>query len=159
DGEIELSAWLVDDDRIRLRCRVANLTPWAPGFEESRDIALMGSLVSAHTIIQVEQGEFVSLLDPPPALRDATGTCRNIGTWPVLVGEPGQKNTVLSSPIIVYDYPGLAPESAGDLFDGTEIDELLTLRILTLSDQEKREMAQSDERDRRILERTESLAR
>jgi hypothetical protein len=46
---------------------------------------------------------------------------------------------------------------AGDLCDGTEIDEILSLRILTSTDEEKREMRESDERGRRILERTESL--
>jgi len=65
---------------------------------------------------------------------------------------------MLSSPIILYDHPAIAPESAGDLFDGTEIDEILTLRIMTLSDDEKREIAQSDEHARLLLERTESLA-
>jgi len=64
---------------------------------------------------------------------------------------------VLSSPIILYDYPQIAPESAGDLFDGTEIDEILSLRIMTLTDDEKREMSQSDERARQMLERTESM--
>jgi hydrogenase maturation protease len=64
---------------------------------------------------------------------------------------------MLSSPIILYDYPQIAPESAGDLFDGTEIDEILTLRIMTLTDAEKREMRGVDERARRILERTETL--
>jgi hydrogenase maturation protease len=64
---------------------------------------------------------------------------------------------MLSSPIILYDYPQVAPESAGDLFDSTEIDEILTLRILTLTDEEKREMRSVDERARAILERTETL--
>jgi hypothetical protein len=65
---------------------------------------------------------------------------------------------MLASPIILYDYPEIAPESAGDLFDGTEIDEILSLRIMTLTDEEKREMWQSDERARLILQRTESMA-
>jgi hydrogenase maturation protease len=64
---------------------------------------------------------------------------------------------MLSSPIILYDYPRIAPESAGDLFDGTEIDEILSLRIMTLTDEEKREMSQSDERAREMLERTETM--
>jgi hypothetical protein len=83
--------------------------------------------------------------------------CRNVGTWPVLIGEEGQCDTLLSSPIILYDYPQIAPESAGDLFDGTEIDEILSLRIMTLTDDEKREMSQSDERARQMLERTETM--
>jgi hydrogenase maturation protease len=64
---------------------------------------------------------------------------------------------MLSSPIILYDYPQIAPESAGDLFEGTEIDEILALRILTLTEAEKHEMRQGDERARQILERTEAL--
>jgi hydrogenase maturation protease len=84
--------------------------------------------------------------------------CRNLNTWPVLAGTAPARDTMLSSPIILYDYPEIAPESAGDLFDGTEIDEILSLRIMTLSDAERREIAQTDERARLLLERTESLA-
>ncbi len=75
----------------------------------------------------------------------------------MLVGAAGEQDTILSSPIILYDYPEIAPESAGDLFDGTEIDEILSLRIMTLTDEEKLEMRQSDDRARQILERTEAL--
>jgi hydrogenase maturation protease len=80
-----------------------------------------------------------------------------VGTWPVLVGQAGERDTMLSSPIILYDYPEIAPESPGDLFDGAEIDEILSLRIMTMTDEEKREMRQSDDRTRKILERTESM--
>lgn len=114
-------------------------------------------MASTHTILNVRDGEFVSSLDPPETLREAVAACENTGTWPVLVGEEGARDTMLSSPIILYDYPQIAPESAGDLFDGTEIDEILTLRIMTLTDEEKREMRGSDDRARQILERTEML--
>src|SRR5262249_45077554 len=124
-----------------------------------RDGALLRSLVSTHAILGVRFGEFVSLLDPPEPWREAAAACRNVGTWPVLVGEEGQKNTLLSSPIILYDYPQVAPESPGNLFDGTEIDEILTLRILTLTDEEKRAAAAVDGRVRDLLARTASLAR
>jgi hypothetical protein len=76
----------------------------------------------------------------------------------VLVGEEGEHDTVLSSPIILPDYPQVAPESPGDLFDSTEIDQMLVLNILSLTDEEKREMRDSDPRAREILERTESLS-
>jgi hypothetical protein len=66
---------------------------------------------------------------------------------------------MLSSPIILYDYPRIAPESPGDLFDGTEIDEILTLRVMAMTDAEKSEMRQVNDFARRILERTESLGR
>ena len=91
----------------------------------------------------MQDGEFVSLLEPPPEFQEAAAACSNVGTWPVLAGEPGQRDTVLSSPIILYDYPQIAPESPGDLFDGTEIDEILSLRILTLTDEEKSAMRRS----------------
>ena len=88
------------------------------------------------------------------AFREAAAACSNIGTYPVLVGDEGQRDCMLSSPIILYDYPQIAAESPGNLYDGTEIDEILTLRIMTLTDEEKREMRGADERARQILERT-----
>ena len=91
------------------------------------------------------------------AVTEIVSRCKNVGTWPVLVGHEGQRDTMLSSPIILYDYPQIAPESAGDLFDGTEIDEILSLRIMTLTDDEKVEMSQSDERARQMLQRTETM--
>jgi hydrogenase maturation protease len=97
------------------------------------------------------------MLDPPETLRSLVDECRNLGTWPVLVGDEGGRDTMLSSPIILHDYPQIAPESPGGLFDGTEIDEILSLRILTMTEEEKREMRQSDQRARQILERTESM--
>jgi len=122
-----------------------------------REQALLRSLASTHTILGIQDGTFVSAVDPPESLRELAAHCQNIGTWPVLLGEEGQRDTMLSSPIILYDYPQIAPESSGDLFDGTEIDEILSLRIMTMTDDEKREMRQSDERARQILERTETL--
>ena len=117
----------------------------------------MQSLVSTHTILGTDQGGFISLLDPPEELKTAAGACENSGTWPVLIGEEGERDAMLSSPIILYDYPKIAPESPGALFDGTEIDEILSLRILTLTDEEKLAMGQTDERAREILQRTESI--
>ena len=102
--------------------------------------------------------QFVSLTDPPDRLRAEAEACRNEGTWPVLVGEPGSRDTLLSSPIILEDHPRIAPESPGELFDGGEIDGLLTLNILSLTDEEKAEMRDSDPRTREILERTENLS-
>ena len=107
--------------------------------------------------MEAREGEFISLVDPPEWCRAFALTCQNVGTWPVLVGEEGQRDTILSSPIILYDYPQIAPESPGDLFDGAEIDEILSLRIMTLTEEEKREMRQSDKRAREILERTENM--
>jgi hydrogenase maturation protease len=129
----------------------------AEGLAEGREGVLRQSLLSAHTILRIRDGEFVSLLDPPPQFQAAASACHNVGTWPVLAGEAGARDTILSSPIILYDYPQVAPESPGDLFDGAEIDEILSLRILALTDEEKDAMRRADERARQILERTETL--
>lgn len=155
-GAVHVSAERLRGDVFKVSIVVGNITALEnPAC--SRDEALMHSLVSTHTVAGVEGGEFISLLEPPAELQDLAAQCQNVGVWPVLVGDAGQRDTTLASPIILYDYPQIAPESAGDLFDGTEIDEILSLRILTLSDEEKREIRQSDERARQILERTENM--
>jgi len=124
-----------------------------------RGKVLPNSLVSAHIILCTQSGGFLSLMDPPAALQTLTSQCKNIGCFPVLVGEEGSHDMMLCSPIILYDYPQIAPESAGDFFDGTEMDEMLTLRVMTLTDEEKREMRGTDDRVRSLLERTEQTAR
>ncbi len=150
---VEVEAEPVERDLFRIRVGIVNTAPFTGA---TRDDALSKSLLSTHSILGIEGGEFISLLEPPRELCDAVATCNNTGTWPVLVGEEGTRDAMLSSPIILYDYPQIAPESPGALFDGTEIDEILTLRIMTLTDQEKLEMG-ADERTREILERTESM--
>ena len=158
EGAVEVAAERQGEGLHKVTARILNLTPLEDAAHRSRDEALMRSLVSTHTILAArEGGEFVSLLEPPAALREVAASCRTAGTWPVLAGEEGARDCMLSSPIILYDYPQVAPESAGDLFDGTEIDEILTLRIMTLTDEEKREMRGVDERARQLLERTEQL--
>lgn len=154
-GSVELDTESSLDGVAKITVRLRNLTPFASPKTENREAALAFSLVSAHTILGVEQGQFLSVLDPPSGFEARAAACTNIGTWPVLVGD--QAETMLSSPIILYDHPQIAPESAGNLFDSTEIDEILSLRILTLSDEEKREIRQSDQRTREILERTENM--
>lgn len=155
-GHVEVTAEPVAADVFRITVRVENLTQVTGDL--AREQALRHALVSTHTILGLEQGAFISLLEPPGQLREAAACCDNIGAWPVLVGEPGQTDTLFSSSIILYDYPRIAPESPGSLFDSTEIDELLTLRILTLTEQEQREIAAVDEHARALLERTRSLS-
>ena len=138
----------------RLTVRVNNQSPAQP---TTREEALAASMLSTHTILTLTGGEFVSMIDPPAEYREAVAACRNIGTFPVLAGPQGERDCILSSPIILYDYPQVAPESPGDLFDALEIDEILTLRILTLSDQEKAEIRVGDERARQVLERSECM--
>jgi hypothetical protein len=153
-GILAARAEPASDGVARLGVRIANLTPWAGG---EREAALRRTFCSTHAVLRVTGGAFVSQTDPPAELRAAAEACRNHGCWPVLVGEPGERSTVLASPIILEDHPRIAPESPGDLFDGGEIDQLLVLNILSLTDAEKEEMRATDPRAREILERTEAL--
>lgn len=153
EAQVDVSAAVVSPTAVRLSLRVMN-TSSAPA--SSRNHALLHSLASAHAVLQLRGGRFISQLDPPEESRQAAAACQNTGVWPVLVGDAAAQDTMLGSPIILYDYPQIAPESSGDLFDGTEIDEILTVRILTLTDEEKEEVRRSDERARLLLERLES---
>ncbi|GCE08428.1 hypothetical protein [Dictyobacter aurantiacus] len=157
-GRMRIVAYPIADAVYRLRVGIENTTPLIGVDPEQREAVLLHSFVSTHTILQIERGQFFSLLDPPVHVEAAAQSCQNEHTWPVLIGDAGEHSAILSSPIILYDYPQIAPESAGTFFDGTEIDELLTLRMMTLSDDEKEELRHGDERARAILERTESLS-
>jgi hypothetical protein len=141
---------------LRVAVVVANRSELAEA-ASPRDVALPAAVASPHLILAVSHGAFASSIDPPEHLRDLARRCRSRGTWPVLLGPAGSADTVLAAPIILDDHPQIAPESPGDFFDGTEVDELLTLRVLTLTDAEKREMAAGDARARTLLERTEAL--
>ena len=148
EGAVEIESALLKDRIFRFTIRILNLSDNAAG-----DC----SMLSAHTLLGVNNGAFLSLLDPPDQYRAEAASCRNIATWPVMAGREGERSLMLSSPIILYDYPQIAPESAGDFFDGTEIDEILTLRVLTLSEDEKQEVRAGDDRARAILDRSEAL--
>jgi hypothetical protein len=156
-GELTIAAAGVAPGVFRLTVRIDNVTPFGDTESSERGEAHWRAFASTHAILGVHDGAFISLLDPPNELKDAASACNNQGTWPVLAGEEGATDTILSSPIILYDYPQVAPESPGDLFDATEIDEILTLRILAMTDEEKRDMAALDTRARALLERTQAL--
>jgi len=143
---------------VKLRVRFENLEPWLPAFTSDRDAMLARALVSAHILLAVEGGAFVSLLEPPAEAAPIAEYCTNRQSWPVLVGERGRRDLMLSSPIVLYDYPSVATESPGDFCDAAEIDEILALRILTLTDAEKREARATDPRARAIIDRVERLS-
>ena len=153
-GRLSVGADPLGDGLWRIVVGIENASPFE---RETREAALEQTFCSCHTVLRVRGGAFISLTDPPERAREQASRCENVGTWPVLVGEEGDRSTVVSSPIILSDYPQVAPESPGDLFDSSEIDQMLVLNILTLTDEEKREMRESDPRAREILERTESL--
>jgi hypothetical protein len=141
---------------FRLRLSVSNTSPWHTGGPR-RDDALKHALIATHSLLSLSSGGFLSLLDPPGWAAGATRECRNEGAWPVLAGEPGRDDTVLCSPIILYDHPAVAAESPGELFDGTEIDEMLTLRTVTLTEEEKRQARATDARAAEIIDRAGHL--
>ncbi|MGH3931587.1 MAG: hypothetical protein ACRDTF_16635 [Pseudonocardiaceae bacterium] len=158
DGEIRLSARRLEGPYgvVQLTVEVVNTAQWADQDAE-RHVALRHSLLAAHTVLALTGGEFISLLDPPEWAKLAVTACRNDRVWPVMVGEPGRRDVILSSPIILYDHPVIAPESPGELFDGLEIDEILTLRTMTLTDEEKAEARATDERVRKLMDRVDSM--
>jgi len=141
---------------VRLRIEVENLSEWAaddPG--GARDEALRRSLLSAHSLLGVSGGHFISLLDPPEWARQLVASCDNRHTWPVLMGGA---DVMLSSPIILYDQPEIAAESPGDLYDALEIDEILSLRTMTLTDEEKAEARATDPRAAAIIDRVDTMS-
>ena len=74
------------------------------------------------------------MIDPPPEATEAAATCRQHRCWPVLAGPEGSADTVLGSPIILYDHPPDRRREHRALFDSTEIDEILTLRVMTMTE-------------------------
>jgi hypothetical protein len=157
-GTVTLSAARLDGPYglVRLRLRVENASAWHDP-RADRGVALRRSLVAAHSLLGVDRGVFLSLLDPPEWAKPFAEACSNLHTWPVLIGEEGRRDAMLSSPIILYDHPTIAPESPGDLFDATEIDEILTLRTMALTEDEKREARATDERAAAIIDRVDTM--
>ena len=156
--ELSIAVQMLENGAARLRLEVQNASHLPSGAGATREEALPLSFVSAHLLLGIAHGQFVSLLDPGETYRESAAACSNQGVFPVLAGDEPERSVMLCSPIILYDYPKIAPESEGDFFDGTEMDEMLTLRVLTLTDAEKQEMLNGDPRARRILERTEALS-
>ncbi|MCY0925293.1 hypothetical protein OTB20_03535 [Streptomyces sp. H27-H1] len=143
---------------LKLTAVVENTNPWTPAAEsDDREAALPRSLVAAHLLLGLSGGSFLSMTDPPEWAKGAVAACANRHTWPVLAGEPGRADVVLSSPIILEDHPAIAPESIGAMYDATEIDEILALRTAALTDQEKREARGTDPRAAAVIDLAESM--
>jgi hypothetical protein len=139
-----------------LSVRVENLAS-QPEPGTPRADALHVSLVGTHVMLAASGAAFFSLRDPPHWARPAAEACRNTGTYPVLAGATGRRDLLLSAPVILEDHAAVAPESSRDLYDATEIDEILTLRILTLTDEEKRQARATDPRVAALLDHVERL--
>ena len=141
---------------LKLSVRIENHS--LPGAQpKNREDGLTHAMIAAHALIWVPGGTFLSMTDPPEWAAPAVAACENIGTWPVLAGPQECRDLVLSSPVILYDHAEIAPESAGDLFDATEIDEILTLRTLALTDEEKRAARATDPKAAELMDRLDGM--
>ncbi|RUP27988.1 MAG: hypothetical protein EKK51_25070 [Mycolicibacterium sp.] len=143
-----------DGDLLRISLEIRN-TAAAPA---DKDTAIARSLIGTHLITAVTGGEFVSLLEPPESAMDAVGRCLRHRCFPVLAGPPGDTTLMLVSPIILYDHPEIAEQSEVALFDSTEIDEILTLRVMTMTDEEKAQARATDPRAAEIIDRCDAMS-
>ncbi|WP_248762853.1 hypothetical protein [Pseudarthrobacter sp. SSS035] len=157
-GEVRLAASPAGGPLVRLRVGAANGA--ANGWTDSwtRQHAIAESFIGTHLLLSLQDADFVSLLEPPPSAQAAAATCTQHRCWPVLAGPDGQSDVLLVSPIILYDHPAVAQESSVALYDSTEIDEILTLRVLTLTEEEKAEARATDPRAAAIIDRCEAMS-
>lgn len=143
---------------LKLRLDVANTTPTEVIEQGGRQEALWHALVAAHLIVDVPGGKFLSPTDPPRWAAEYVAECVNEGGWPALAGPESRSDLMLVSPIILYDHAGVAAESPGQLYDSTEIDEILLLRTLALTDEEKAEARDTDPRAAAVIDRADGLS-
>lgn len=141
---------------VKVSVVIENLTDWAQQ-GASRDEFVRYCMAAVHTLLAVRGGSFLSLADPPEFARHAADNCVNSGMWPVLIGDEDHRDTILSSPITLSDFPEIAPESEGDFYDATEVDEMLHLFVNTLTDEEKAEARGTDPRSAAIMDRVENM--
>jgi hypothetical protein len=143
-----------DGDLLRVSACLANVG----ARPADKTDAITRSMIGAHVIAEVVGGQFVSLLEPPPAAADAVSRCTRHRCFPVLAGPPGTQDMLLVSPIILYDHPEVAEQSNAALFDCTEIDEILTLRVMTMTDQEKAQARATDPRAAQIIDQCDAMS-
>ncbi len=143
-----------DGALTRASVRVVNTGAAADG----KDSAIARSLIGTHAIAEAVGGEFVSLLDPPPQATDAVSRCSQHRCFPVLAGPPGTADLLLISPIILYDHPEIAEQSDCALYDSTEIDEILTLRVMTMTDDEKAQARATDPLAAQLIDRCDAMS-
>jgi hypothetical protein len=141
EGRLTLASEVLDDGSVRVTARVENTLPVEQGLERKQ--ALRHALLSTHLLVRLSAGRFVSPLEAE--------ACRNVNTWPVLAGSDDE--AVIGACIVLPDHPQIAPESRGNLFDNTEIEEALMLHVHVLSDAEREEIAGADPAVREMIER------
>lgn len=146
-----------DGDLQRVSVRVTN-TGAPVSAQDDKDSVIARSLIGTHLIAEVVGGRFVSLLEPPQSATDAASRCAQHRCFPVLAGPPGTDDMLLISPIILYDHPEVAEQSDTALYDCTEIDEILTLRVMTMTDDEKAQARATDPRAARIIDECDAMS-
>jgi hypothetical protein len=147
-----------DGDLRRVSVRVGNVGDAVQRHDEEKDSVIARSMIGTHLIAEVVGGQFVSLLEPPPHATDAASRCSQHRCFPVLAGPPGTQDILLISPIILYDHPEVAEQSNAALYDCTEIDEILTLRVMTMTDEEKAQARATDPRAARIIDECDDMS-
>jgi len=140
---------------FRIRVRIMNTTPIESAVTVTRDDVLSQSFLSTHIILSAENGEFISDQDPADSWKPFVRDCKKTNSWPILIDK--NNTTVLSSPIILNDYPQINTQSMGNLFDSTEIEEALLLHVNVLSEDEKERIANSDEKLRAMLNKVSKV--
>ncbi len=150
----ELTVGVVTDGPVdRVTVTVRNTGAAATGKAD----AIARSMIGTH-VIAATDGAFVSLLEPPDDAHDAAARCEQHRCFPVLAGPPGATDLLLVSPIILYDHPEVAEQSRGALYDSTEIDEILTLRVMTMTEREKAQARATDPQAARIIDQCDGMS-
>jgi hypothetical protein len=151
-GRVRLATKPLEDGLVRVAVCVHNTTEVAEGLDRAG--ALRRSLLSTHLVATSPGGRFASPVAPGPAAAPAVAQCDHVNIFPVLATE--SDDTVLGATIVLPDHPQIAPESHGELFDATEIEEALLLHVLALSDAERAAIAEQDPKVREMLARAEA---
>ncbi|CQD10935.1 hypothetical protein BN1232_02027 [Mycobacterium lentiflavum] len=152
-GELTVSSE-PDGALRRVSVRLNNISDTAV----DKDDAIARSMIGSHLIAEAIGGRFVSMLEPPPPAAEAVSRCTQRRCFPVLAGPPGSQDMLLISPIILYDHPEVAEQSNTALYDCTEIDEILTLRVMTMTDDEKAQARATDPRAARIIDQCDTMS-
>ena len=142
----------------RVSVRVSNVGESVCGKADGKDSVIARSMIGTHIIAEVVGGRFVSLLEPPSTAAGAVSRCTQHRCFPVLAGPPGTQDMLLISPIILYDHPEVAEQSNTALYDCTEIDEILTLRVMTMTDEEKAQARATDPRAAQIIDQCDAMS-
>ncbi len=142
EGRARLRVDAASDGIQRVRVCVHNTTVIADS-DLDRGAALRASLLSTHVVVTAPGARFLSPLDPHGF--------ESVNTFPVLATDAD--DTVLGAAIVLPDHPQLAPQSRGNMFDGTEIEEALLLHVHALPEMEREAIAEQDPAVRAMVER------